>query len=99
MLAARNTAIMTVVGELPAAVVSDLFGIHPATVQRWTRYGQHSWADYLSARAELVAEAAPNQPSEYRTGLGRATRLEPSHNVDERAIRGRGRLPQQQRAG
>ncbi|WP_405180841.1 XRE family transcriptional regulator [Nocardia sp. NBC_01377] len=47
-IAARNTAMMANITDLDAAVVSDLFGIHPATAHRWARFAKTSWADYLS---------------------------------------------------
>ncbi|MBV7701580.1 hypothetical protein NOVA_02245 [Nocardia nova] len=49
-LAARNTAMMTIIAELPSVVVSDLLGIHPGTAARWAQFAQSGWADYLAAR-------------------------------------------------
>ncbi|WP_246351589.1 XRE family transcriptional regulator [Nocardia barduliensis] len=46
-IAARNTAMMANITDLDAVVVSDLFGIHPATAHRWARFAKSSWADYL----------------------------------------------------
>ncbi|WP_157104117.1 hypothetical protein [Nocardia kruczakiae] len=48
-LTARNTAMMTTISELPSVVVSDLLGIHPGTAERWARFAQSEWADYLAA--------------------------------------------------
>ncbi|MET9762195.1 hypothetical protein ABZ016_24585 [Streptomyces sp. NPDC006372] len=50
-LSARNTAMIEAVADLPPIVASDLFGIHPDTAHRWTRFAQDSWADYLAACA------------------------------------------------
>ncbi|WP_208024307.1 hypothetical protein [Amycolatopsis pithecellobii] len=46
---ARNTALIESAATLPPIVISDLFGISPDTAQRWARYAQDSWADYLAA--------------------------------------------------
>ena len=48
-LAARNTAMIEAVSELPPIVVSDLFGIHPGTAHTWAKLAQTSWTDYLAA--------------------------------------------------
>lgn len=48
VIAARNTAMIEAVADLPPIVVSDLFGISPATAYAWARYAQDSWADYLA---------------------------------------------------
>jgi hypothetical protein len=48
-LRARNTAMIEATSDLPATVVSDLFGIHPATAHNWAQYAQNSWTDYLAA--------------------------------------------------
>ena len=50
-LAARNTAMIEAVGELPPIVIADLFGIHPGTAHAWAKYAQASWIDYLAADA------------------------------------------------
>lgn len=46
---ARNTAVIEAATELSPIVLSDLFGISPATAHRWARYAQDSWADYVAA--------------------------------------------------
>jgi hypothetical protein len=48
-LAARNTAMIEAVAELPPIVVSDLFGIHPGTAHGWAKFAQTSWTEYLAA--------------------------------------------------
>jgi hypothetical protein len=48
-LAARNTAMIEAVGELPPIVIADLFGIHPGTAHTWAKLAQASWTDYLAA--------------------------------------------------
>ncbi len=45
---ARNTAMLEAITELPAPVVSELFGLHPSTAEKWTRLAQSNWADYLA---------------------------------------------------
>ena len=48
-ISARNTAMIEAVAELPAIIVSDLFGVTAGTAHRWAQYAQASWADYLTA--------------------------------------------------
>jgi hypothetical protein len=48
-VAARNTAMIEAVAELPPIVVSDLLGIHPNTAYGWAKLAQTSWTDYLAA--------------------------------------------------
>lgn len=48
-LAARNTAMIEAVSELPPIVIADLFGIHPGTAHAWANFAQTSWTDYLAA--------------------------------------------------
>lgn len=50
-VAARNTAMIEAVGELPPIVIADLFGIHPGTAHAWAKFAQASWTDYLAADA------------------------------------------------
>ncbi len=48
--AARNTAMMEAVTDLPPIVISDLFGIEPRTAERWAAYAGEKWSDYLATR-------------------------------------------------
>ncbi|WP_257036656.1 hypothetical protein [Streptomyces sp. OV198] len=48
--AARNTALMEAITDLPPIVVADLFSISPATAHRWSQLAGNSWAPYLAAR-------------------------------------------------
>ncbi|TCM42754.1 hypothetical protein [Kribbella sp. VKM Ac-2568] len=48
VIAARNTARIEAVADLPPIVISDLFGISPRTAYAWAQYAQDSWADYLA---------------------------------------------------
>jgi hypothetical protein len=51
--AARNTAMMQNLDDLPPIVIADLFGVHPATAHRWAQLATSSWADYLSADQDI----------------------------------------------
>jgi uncharacterized protein YjcR len=42
--AARNTAMMEALADLPPIVISDLVGISPVTVHRWARLAGDSWS-------------------------------------------------------
>lgn len=54
-IAARNTALFGMAGELPPIIISDLFGVHRNTANQWAALAQDSWAGYLAA---LNSEAA-----------------------------------------
>uniref|UniRef100_UPI003F4972D2 hypothetical protein n=1 Tax=Amycolatopsis sp. CA-096443 TaxID=3239919 RepID=UPI003F4972D2 len=47
--AARNTAMIRAVTDMPAAVVANLFGLSPGTTARWADFASTSWSDYLDA--------------------------------------------------
>ncbi|WP_411110021.1 hypothetical protein [Streptomyces sp. c-19] len=49
---ARNSALCSLAGELPAPVVAELFGVHIATAVRWGRLVKRDWAAYLAARRD-----------------------------------------------
>ncbi|WP_228566911.1 hypothetical protein [Nocardia sp. SYP-A9097] len=46
----RNTAMITLAAELPAAVLADLLGLHPGTAVRWVRTAKRDWHIYLAER-------------------------------------------------
>lgn len=48
--AAHNTAMATLVTDLPALVVSDLIGINISTANQWLGYARTNWVNYLAAR-------------------------------------------------
>ena len=48
-VAARNTALFGMAGELPPIIISDLFGVHRNTANHWAVLAQDSWAGYLAA--------------------------------------------------
>ena len=48
--AAHNTAMATLVTDLPALIVSDLIGINISTANQWLGYARTNWDDYLAAR-------------------------------------------------
>ncbi|MFJ1936876.1 hypothetical protein ACIOGZ_29985 [Kitasatospora sp. NPDC088160] len=48
-IAARNTAMFSMAGELPPIILSDLFGLHRNTVTQWAALAQDSWSGYLAA--------------------------------------------------
>ncbi|WP_328399852.1 hypothetical protein [Nocardia sp. NBC_00403] len=48
--ASRNTALLTLATELPAAVLADLLGLHPGTAVRWVRIAKRDWHTYLAER-------------------------------------------------
>ncbi|KAA8887051.1 hypothetical protein F3087_19220 [Nocardia colli] len=48
-LAARNTAMIETAAYVPAAVMSELLGIHINTAEQWTELARSNWADYLAA--------------------------------------------------
>lgn len=46
----RNTALIGLAAELPAAVIADLLAIDIVTATRWAQYAKRDWSDYLAAR-------------------------------------------------
>ena len=54
--AARNTALFTLVSDLPAPIVADVLGIHIETAVRWSKYAKCDWLDYLAARGDDLNE-------------------------------------------
>ena len=48
--ASRNTAMMTLAADLPAAVVADLLGIHDTTATLWAHRTKRDWHTYLAHR-------------------------------------------------
>ncbi len=48
--AARNTAMMHTLADLPPIVIADLFGINPGTAHRWAKFAGNSWEDYLATQ-------------------------------------------------
>ncbi|MDX3537531.1 hypothetical protein PV721_24795 [Streptomyces sp. MB09-01] len=64
-LAARNTAMITLISDMPPQIVSDLLGFSPSTTTQWAAYLQDSWSDYLVARGRLATalpDATPERP-------------------------------------
>ncbi|MFJ3913889.1 hypothetical protein [Streptomyces vinaceus] len=47
--AARNTAIIEAIADIPPMVMADLFGIQPHTANRWAQLVSESWSHYLAA--------------------------------------------------
>ncbi|GLP73599.1 hypothetical protein TUM20983_07090 [Mycobacterium antarcticum] len=50
----RNTALIGLAAELPAAVLADLLAIDIITATRWAAYAKKDWLDYVATR---VADA------------------------------------------
>jgi hypothetical protein len=57
--AARNTALMEALADLPPLVVADLFGMGAKTAERWAAFAGGAWADYIAASQDYVN----NQPT------------------------------------
>ncbi|SHH52321.1 hypothetical protein [Streptomyces sp. 3214.6] len=47
--AARNTAMMDALADLPPMVIADLLGIHPKTAERWATLAGANWSEYVSS--------------------------------------------------
>ncbi|GAB2711476.1 hypothetical protein [Kitasatospora kifunensis] len=52
----RNTAMAAWAGQLPEAVVAQLFNIHLSTAVTWAKHTGRDWTDYLAARAQHPIE-------------------------------------------
>ena len=46
----RNTALIRLASELPAAVLADLLGVDIATATRWAKYAKRDWHTYIAER-------------------------------------------------
>jgi hypothetical protein len=52
--AGRNTALIQLASDLPAAVLSDILGIDIVTATRWAGYAKRDWQSYLAIRRETA---------------------------------------------
>jgi hypothetical protein len=57
----RNTGLIGLAAELPAAVLADLLAIDIVTATRWAGYAKRDWNDYLAAR-HADAQPRPAAP-------------------------------------
>jgi hypothetical protein len=57
--AARNTAMVQALADLPPVLISDLIGIQPRTAERFAALAGENWSDYLAGRHRRSAGAAP----------------------------------------
>ncbi|WP_079185690.1 hypothetical protein [Streptomyces sp. NBRC 110465] len=48
--AARNTAMLNALTDLPPMIIADLLGIHPKTADRWAALAGNNWSEYVSSR-------------------------------------------------
>lgn len=48
-IAARNTALFGMAGEVPPIIISDFFGVNRNTANQWAALAQDSWAGYFVA--------------------------------------------------
>lgn len=55
--AARNTAMMDALVDLPPMAFADLIGIHPKTAERWATLAGGNWSEYLAIRAAPQGQA------------------------------------------
>lgn len=53
----RNTALIGLAAELPAAVLTDLLAIDIVTATRWAGYAKRDWNDFVAARVVDSAQA------------------------------------------
>ncbi|MGH2701546.1 MAG: hypothetical protein ACRDJ2_07190 [Actinomycetota bacterium] len=48
---ARNAALIQLAGQVPAAVLADMLGLHPNTATRWVELAGGNWAGYAAMRS------------------------------------------------
>jgi hypothetical protein len=65
--AGRNTAMVTLAGDLPAAVLADLIGIHDVTATRWAQRTKSDWHSYLAQRRTDTADLATGSVGQSRS--------------------------------
>ena len=52
VLAGRNTALIHLAGEIPAAVLASILGLNPNTAVEWSKIAGRDWSEYVSLRGE-----------------------------------------------
>ncbi|MFY1573358.1 hypothetical protein ACN26Z_00490, partial [Verrucosispora sp. WMMD703] len=50
--AARNNALIALAADLPAPVITDLFGLTHKTAATWSTYARADWTAYLNSRPD-----------------------------------------------
>jgi hypothetical protein len=50
-------------GDLPAAILAGLLGMHVTTAVRWVTYARRDWTSYLAARAADHGRPRPEATS------------------------------------
>lgn len=51
----RRAALLHLAGEIPAAILSDLVGVHVTTATAWAEIAGRPWADYPLMRSQVTA--------------------------------------------
>jgi hypothetical protein len=49
--AARSTAMIQALADLPSPLIADLIGIHPAMAERWSVLAAERWSEYVGNRS------------------------------------------------
>ena len=57
---ARNAALISLAGDLPISVLSDLFDISISTAMHWARHAGRDWNAYLAATHQERADPTPS---------------------------------------
>lgn len=61
--AARNTALVDLAGDLPAAVLADLLGLSSSAATNWANHTKRNWTDYIAARTATTTATGDMQHS------------------------------------
>jgi hypothetical protein len=56
--AARHGALLELAGRLPAPILAERFGFHPARAAQWVKAAGNTYADYVAIRAHSNSSAA-----------------------------------------
>lgn len=57
--ASRNTALLQLAAEVPAAVLADLLGLNPNTAIKWVQLAGGNWTRYAAERARITTPPRP----------------------------------------
>jgi hypothetical protein len=57
--ASRNTALLQLAAEVPAAVLADLLGLNPSTAIKWVQLAGGNWTRYAAERARTATPPRP----------------------------------------
>lgn len=62
-MATRTSALLDLAAEVPASILADLVGLHPATASRWTRAAGGYWTTYTTTKTRSTRATSRTDPA------------------------------------